>query len=191
MADTQGRDAILGERGHHADLRRQRQAARLQQGDARRDRATGRPSRNSKTCSKRLPTRSSSSIKRGILSSSMLRQRNCLVMREPSCSARRSSFCCRRVFTPSIRHTATSSLPRRRCGRWESVSNSTVSARTAPNSPIEISLSPLETEHGTLVSSAIRDITERKQYEITAARKEYPAPGGGERARCIFLQRVS
>jgi PAS domain S-box-containing protein len=31
--------------------------------------------------------------------------------------------------------------------------------------PIEISLSPLKTEHGTLVSSAIRDITERKQLE--------------------------
>src|SRR6266481_2591716 len=31
--------------------------------------------------------------------------------------------------------------------------------------PIEISLSPLETEEGTLVSSAIRDITERKQLE--------------------------
>src|SRR5260370_5488259 len=29
--------------------------------------------------------------------------------------------------------------------------------------PIEISLSPLETEDATLVSSAIRDITERKQ----------------------------
>jgi len=31
--------------------------------------------------------------------------------------------------------------------------------------PIEISLSPLETEDGTLVSSAIRDITERKRIE--------------------------
>jgi diguanylate cyclase (GGDEF)-like protein/PAS domain S-box-containing protein len=31
--------------------------------------------------------------------------------------------------------------------------------------PIELSLSPLETEEGTLVSSAIRDITERKQTE--------------------------
>ena len=31
--------------------------------------------------------------------------------------------------------------------------------------PIEISLSPLETDDGTLVSSAIRDITERKQLE--------------------------
>jgi PAS domain S-box-containing protein len=31
--------------------------------------------------------------------------------------------------------------------------------------PIEISLSPLETEEGTLVSSAIRDITDRKRFE--------------------------
>jgi PAS domain S-box-containing protein len=31
--------------------------------------------------------------------------------------------------------------------------------------PIEISLSPLETEEGTLVSSAIRDVTERKRVE--------------------------
>jgi PAS domain S-box-containing protein len=32
--------------------------------------------------------------------------------------------------------------------------------------PIEISLSPLQTEEGTLVSSAIRDITERKRLEV-------------------------
>jgi len=31
--------------------------------------------------------------------------------------------------------------------------------------PVEISLSPLETEEGTLVSSSIRDITERKRFE--------------------------
>src|SRR5258705_9597886 len=31
--------------------------------------------------------------------------------------------------------------------------------------PIEISLSPIETEEGVLVSSAIRDITERKRFE--------------------------
>jgi PAS domain S-box-containing protein len=31
--------------------------------------------------------------------------------------------------------------------------------------PVEISLSPLETEEGTLVSSAVRDITERKRFE--------------------------
>src|SRR6202043_252819 len=33
--------------------------------------------------------------------------------------------------------------------------------------PVEISLSPLETEEGVLVSSAIRDITERKRLEKT------------------------
>jgi PAS domain S-box-containing protein len=40
--------------------------------------------------------------------------------------------------------------------------------------PIEISLSPLETEEGTLVSSAIRDISERKRTEIalTVANRE-------------------
>jgi PAS domain S-box-containing protein len=37
--------------------------------------------------------------------------------------------------------------------------------------PIEISLSPLETEDGVLVSSAIRDITERKQFEEELQRK--------------------
>lgn len=35
---------------------------------------------------------------------------------------------------------------------------------------IEISLSPLETEDGTLVSSAIRDVTERKEAEVVLAR---------------------
>lgn len=37
--------------------------------------------------------------------------------------------------------------------------------------PVEISLSPLETEDGTLVSSAIRDITERKRIERTLHEK--------------------
>ncbi|HEX9396384.1 MAG TPA: PAS domain S-box protein [Burkholderiales bacterium] len=37
--------------------------------------------------------------------------------------------------------------------------------------PIEISLSPLETEEGTLVSSAIRDISERKRFERTLQEK--------------------
>lgn len=40
--------------------------------------------------------------------------------------------------------------------------------------PVEISLSPLETEEGTLVTSAIRDISDRKQIEtaLKAANKE-------------------
>ncbi|UXI70380.1 PAS domain S-box protein [Tahibacter amnicola] len=36
--------------------------------------------------------------------------------------------------------------------------------------PVEISLSPLETEEGTLVSAAIRDVTERKQQELRVSR---------------------
>src|SRR3989440_942655 len=38
--------------------------------------------------------------------------------------------------------------------------------------PVEISLSPLETEEGTLVTGAIRDITERKQAEEALRRSE-------------------
>jgi protein-histidine pros-kinase len=37
--------------------------------------------------------------------------------------------------------------------------------------PVEISLSPLETEDGTLVSSSIRDITDRKRFEQTLREK--------------------
>jgi PAS domain S-box-containing protein len=37
--------------------------------------------------------------------------------------------------------------------------------------PVEISLSPLDTQDGTLVSSAIRDITERKRFEQTLREK--------------------
>lgn len=37
--------------------------------------------------------------------------------------------------------------------------------------PVEISLSPLETEEGMLVSSAIRDVTERKRFERTLQEK--------------------
>jgi len=37
--------------------------------------------------------------------------------------------------------------------------------------PVEISLSPLETEEGVLVSSSIRDVTERKRFEQTLQEK--------------------
>ncbi len=37
--------------------------------------------------------------------------------------------------------------------------------------PVEISLSPLETEEGVLVSGAIRDITERKRFELALQEK--------------------
>jgi PAS domain S-box-containing protein len=56
--------------------------------------------------------------------------------------------------------------------------------------PIEISLSPLETAEGSLVVSAVRDITKRKQIdrrlEVAAAEAE-----AANRAKTMFLQTVS
>jgi protein-histidine pros-kinase len=56
--------------------------------------------------------------------------------------------------------------------------------------PIEISLSPLETEEGTLVVSAVRDITERKRFDrqLEAAAKEAEA---ASRTKSMFLSTVS
>jgi PAS domain S-box-containing protein len=52
--------------------------------------------------------------------------------------------------------------------------------------PVEISLSPLETEEGLLVSSAIRDISDRKRLEETAADAE-----AANRAKSTFLSTMS
>ena len=56
--------------------------------------------------------------------------------------------------------------------------------------PIEISLSPLETDEGSLVVSAVRDITKRKQIdrrlEVAAAEAE-----AANRAKTVFLSTVS
>jgi PAS domain S-box-containing protein len=56
--------------------------------------------------------------------------------------------------------------------------------------PIEISLSPLETDEGTLVVSAVRDITERKRFDrrLEAAAAEAEA---ASRAKSVFLSTVS
>jgi PAS domain S-box-containing protein len=56
--------------------------------------------------------------------------------------------------------------------------------------PIEISLSPLETDEGTLVVSAVRDITERKRIDrrLAAAAAEAEA---ASRAKSVFLSTVS
>jgi PAS domain S-box-containing protein len=56
--------------------------------------------------------------------------------------------------------------------------------------PIEISLSPLETDAGTLVVSAVRDITERKRFDrrLEAAAAEAEA---ASRAKSVFLSTVS
>ena len=56
--------------------------------------------------------------------------------------------------------------------------------------PIEISLSPLETEEGTLVSSAIRDITERKLIE-TALQEKNIELANAMQAKDRFLATMS
>jgi PAS domain S-box-containing protein len=62
--------------------------------------------------------------------------------------------------------------------------------KDATEFPLEISLSPLETEEGTLVVSAVRDITERRrldrQLEAAAAEAE-----AASRAKSMFLSTVS
>ncbi|HEY8085161.1 MAG TPA: PAS domain S-box protein [Methylophilaceae bacterium] len=56
--------------------------------------------------------------------------------------------------------------------------------------PIEISLSPLETEDGTLVSSAIRDITERKLFERALQEKNVELENANQ-AKDSFLASMS
>jgi PAS domain S-box-containing protein len=56
--------------------------------------------------------------------------------------------------------------------------------------PVEISLSPLETEEGTLVSSAIRDITERKRFE-QALQEKNTEPANANQAKDRFLATMS
>jgi protein-histidine pros-kinase len=56
--------------------------------------------------------------------------------------------------------------------------------------PVEISLSPLQTEEGTLVSSAIRDITERKRFEQALQEKNIELASANQ-AKDRFLATMS
>src|SRR5260370_12888028 len=56
--------------------------------------------------------------------------------------------------------------------------------------PVEISLSPLQTEEGMLVSSSIRDITERKRFEQTLQEKNLELEKAN-RAKDHFLATMS
>ncbi len=56
--------------------------------------------------------------------------------------------------------------------------------------PVEISLSPLETEEGTLVSSSIRDITDRKRFERTLQEKNVELERVSQ-AKDLFLATMS
>ncbi len=56
--------------------------------------------------------------------------------------------------------------------------------------PVEISLSPLETEEGTLVSGSIRDITDRKRFERTLQEKNLELEKANK-AKDLFLATMS
>jgi PAS domain S-box-containing protein len=56
--------------------------------------------------------------------------------------------------------------------------------------PVEVSLSPLETEEGLLVSSAVRDITDRKRFERTLQEKNVELEKAN-RAKDRFLATMS
>src|ERR1700730_1824268 len=56
--------------------------------------------------------------------------------------------------------------------------------------PVEISLSPLETEEGVLVSGPIRDVTERKRFERTLQEKNVELEKASQ-AKDLFLAGMS
>ena len=53
--------------------------------------------------------------------------------------------------------------------------------------PVEISLSPIETEDGVLVSSAIRDVTERKRTDEVLRQRTDRTRSGQQGARSLLL----
>ena len=129
-------------------------------------RARRAPRRSSAACSSPRPTPWSSSARTAASCSSTRRPRSCSATRASELLGQPVEMLVPERFRG--RHPAHRDVVLRRArGRapWARASSSSACARTAREFPVEISLSPLETEEGVLVSAAIRDITERKKVE--------------------------
>ena len=82
-----------------------------------------------------------------------------------SCWAAKSKYCCQNVFEGNIRSTERTLQRNPRSERWATEWSLHGLRKDGTEFPIEVSLSPLHTEQGMLISSGIRNITERVALE--------------------------
>ena len=106
------------------------------------------------------------------------RPRSCSATRARSCSGSRSRCWCRRFRERHPSHRTRLLRRAARARRWAPASSCTACARTAREFPVEISLSPLETEEGMLVSE--RDPRHHRAQAVRA-RAAGEERGAGER----------